>query len=213
QDFLETTDLESIDIRCAEKIRSLPRGLDKLSHLQEIQLYWCPNLVSFEESGLLTPNLRVFAIKNCENFGVLPKCINNFTSLQELKVSYCSVDISFPEEGFPTNLTSLAISNAPKIYTSLVQWGFNKLTSLQELEISGEGCSSVTSFPEEGIGMTLPPSLTFISIKNFENLVFIQRCPSLEEGCSRGKGREWSKIAHIPYVEINMKTVIPWELN
>ncbi|MBA0876042.1 hypothetical protein Goshw_024759, partial [Gossypium schwendimanii] len=226
QDFLETTDLESIDIRCAEKIRSLPRGLDKLSHLQEIQLYWCPNL-------------------NCENFGVLPKCINNFTSLQELKVSYCSVDISFPEEGFPTNLTSLAISNAPKIYTSLVQWGFNKLTSLQELEISGEGCSSVTSFPEEGIGMTLPPSLTFISIKNFENLVFmcskgfqnltslqelriygcpkltslpekdmllslerlsIQRCPSLEEGCSRGKGREWSKIAHIPYVEINMKT-------
>ncbi|TXG74782.1 hypothetical protein ES288_1Z011400v1 [Gossypium darwinii] len=245
QDFFETTDLESIGIRGAEKIKSLPRGLDKLSHLQEIKLSWCPNLVSFEESGLPTTNLRVFAIENCENFGVLPKCINNFTSLRELKVSYCSADISFPEEGFPANLTSLAISNAPKIYTSLVQWGFNRLTSLQRLNISGEGCSNVVSFPEEGIGMTLPPSLTFISIEKFENLEFmcskgfqyltslqklriyecpkltslpekdmllslehlcIQRCPLVEEGCRRGKGREWFKIAHIPYVRIDMKS-------
>ncbi|MFQ6659620.1 hypothetical protein Gotur_028453, partial [Gossypium turneri] len=150
QDFLETIDLESIRIRGAEKIKSLPRGLDKLSHLQKIQLSECPNL-SFEESGLPTTNLRFFAIENCENFGVIPKCINNFTSLRELKVSYCSADISFPEEGFPANLTSLAISNAPKIYTSLVQWGFNRLTSLQRLNISGEGCSNVVSFPEEGI--------------------------------------------------------------
>ncbi|PPD90554.1 hypothetical protein GOBAR_DD12482 [Gossypium barbadense] len=245
QDFFETIDLESIGIRGAEKIKSLPRGLDKLSHLQEIKLSRCPNLVSFEESGLPTTNLRVFAIENCENFGVLPKCINNFTSLRELKVSYCSADISFPEEGFPANLTSLAISNAPKIYTSLVQWGFNRLTSLQRLNISGEGCSNVVSFPEEGIGMTLPPSLTFISIENFENLEFmcskgfqyltslqklriyqcpkltslpekdmllsleylcIQRCPLVQEGCSRGKGREWFKIAHIPYVRIDMQS-------
>ncbi|MBA0876041.1 hypothetical protein Goshw_024759, partial [Gossypium schwendimanii] len=243
--------LQHLQIMDCLKLSSLFLNAKLPVMLKYLDIRTCPVLeciaqdfletTDLEKSGLLTPNLRVFAIKNCENFGVLPKCINNFTSLQELKVSYCSVDISFPEEGFPTNLTSLAISNAPKIYTSLVQWGFNKLTSLQELEISGEGCSSVTSFPEEGIGMTLPPSLTFISIKNFENLVFmcskgfqnltslqelriygcpkltslpekdmllslerlsIQRCPSLEEGCSRGKGREWSKIAHIPYVEI-----------
>ncbi|MFQ6653383.1 hypothetical protein Gotur_024810 [Gossypium turneri] len=176
QDFLESTDLEIIRINGAGKIKSLSRGLDKLSHLQEIQLCWCPNLVSFEESGLPTTNLRVFAIEDCENFGVLPKWINNFTSLRELKVSYCSADF-FPEEGFPANLTSLAISNAPKIYTSLVQWGFNRLTSLQKLKINGEGCSNVVSFPEEGIGMTLPPSLTSISIENFENLEFM---------CSKG---------------------------
>ncbi|XP_017630174.2 putative disease resistance protein At3g14460 [Gossypium arboreum] len=177
QDFLETTDLESILIRGAHKIKSLPRGLDKLSHPQEIQLFECPNLVPFEESGLPTTNLRVFVIENCENFRALPKCINNFTSLRELKVWECSADISFPEEGFPTNLTSLEISNAPKIYTSLVEWGFNRLTSLQKLRISGEGCSSVMSFPEERIGMTLPPSLRAISIENFENLEFM---------CSKG---------------------------
>ncbi|MFQ6656384.1 hypothetical protein Gotur_026506, partial [Gossypium turneri] len=151
QDFLETIDLESIGIRGAEKIKSLPRGLDKLSHLQDIKLSRCPNLVSFEESGLPTTNLRVLSIEDCENFRSLPKCINNFTSLRELSVWECSADISFPEEGFPTNLTSLAISNTPKIYTSLVQWGFNRLTSLQKLNISGEGCSRVVSFPEEAI--------------------------------------------------------------
>ncbi|TYH47167.1 hypothetical protein ES332_D11G392400v1 [Gossypium tomentosum] len=243
QDFLETIDPESIDICGAEKIKSLPR-----SHLQEIQLSRCPNLVSFEGSELPTTNLRVLSINYCENFRALPKCINNFTCLRELSVWECSADISFPEEGFPTNLTSLEISNAPRIYTSLVEWGFNRLTSLQELNISGEGCSRVVSFPEEAIGMMLPPSLTDISIRRFENLEFmcskglqyltslqqlgiydcpklaslpekdvllslerldIQRCPLLEEGSSRGKGREWSKISHIPYVEIDFKLVIP----
>ncbi|TXG74773.1 hypothetical protein ES288_1Z012300v1 [Gossypium darwinii] len=248
QDFLETTDLESIVIHGAEKIKSLPRGLDKLSHLQEIKLSRCPNLISFEESGLPTTNLRVLSIGGCENFRALSKCINNFTSLRELKVSYCSADISFPEEGFPTNLTSLEISKAPKIYTSIVEWGFYRLTSLQKLDISGEGCSRVVSFPEEAIGMMLPPSLTSIFIGSFENLelmcskglqhltslqqlsiydcpklaslpekdmllslehLSIQHCPLLEEGCSRSKGREWSKISHIPYVQIDKNTVIP----
>ncbi|TYJ12455.1 hypothetical protein E1A91_A11G351700v1, partial [Gossypium mustelinum] len=242
QDFLETTDLESIIIRGAQKLKSLPRGLDKLSHLQKIQLSRCPNLVAFEESGLPTTNLRVLRICNCENFGALPKCINNFTSLRKLTVWKCSADISFPEEGFPTNLKSLEISNAPRIYTSLVEWGYNRLTSLQQLHIIGEGCSSVVSFPEEAIGMMLPPSLTDISIRRFKNLEFmcskglqhltslqqlriydcpklaslpekdillsleklhISNCPLLEEGCSRGKGRDWSKISHIPYVSIN----------
>ncbi|KAG4177531.1 hypothetical protein ERO13_A11G312842v2 [Gossypium hirsutum] len=252
QDFLETTDLESIIIRGAQKLKSLPRGLDKLSHLQKIQLSRCPNLVAFEESGLPTTNLRVLRICNCENFGALPKCINNFTSLRKLTVWKCSADISFPEEGFPTNLKSLEISNAPRIYTSLVEWGYNRLTSLQQLHIIGEGCSSVVSFPEEAVGMMLPPSLTDISIRRFKNLEFmcskglqhltslqqlrtydcpklaslpekdillsleklhISNCPLLEEGCSRGKGRDWSKISHIPYVRINFKTVIPWGLD
>ncbi|MBA0753900.1 hypothetical protein Gogos_020139, partial [Gossypium gossypioides] len=177
QDFHETLDLKSIKIFCAENIKLLPRGLDKLSHLEEIEIHGCPSLVSFEESALPTTNLRVFSIHHCENFSALPKCINNFTSLRELKVVYCSDDISFQEEGFPTSLTSLEISNAPRIYTSLVEWGFNRLTFLQELKISGEGCSNVVSFPEERIGRMLPPPLTYISIHQFENLEYM---------CSKG---------------------------
>ncbi|MBA0716692.1 hypothetical protein Golax_015500, partial [Gossypium laxum] len=95
----------------------------------------------------------------------------------------------------------------------LLNGGFNRLTSLQELSISGEGWPHVVSFPEEGIGMTLPPSLTSTFIQKFENLECIYICPLLEEGCSRGKGRDWSKVAHIPYVQIVVQTVIPMGLD
>ncbi|KAK8985340.1 hypothetical protein V6N11_068603 [Hibiscus sabdariffa] len=182
---LECNSLEYISIWDAGNIKSLPQGLDKLSHLQEIHLWSCSNLVvRLEEIGLPTAKLRDFRISWCENIGALPKCINNFTSLRRLVVGSCSADISFPEEGFPTNLTQLEISDAPKISSSLFDWGFHRLTSLQLLVISGEGCSNVVSFPEER--MTLPRSLTYIYITKFDNLEFIrsegfQHLTSLEE--------------------------------
>ncbi|TYJ39339.1 hypothetical protein E1A91_A04G062900v1 [Gossypium mustelinum] len=226
QEFDETACLESILIGHSG-IKSLPRGLDKLIHIQEIRLTECSNLVSIEERGLLTvtTNLRAFSVDGCGNFGALPKYM-----------------------GFPANLTSLNISNAPKIYRSLVERGLHRLTSLQELTIGGGGCSNVVSFPEEGIGMMLPPSLTSIRLSDFENLEFmvsegfqdlaflqelkICKCPKLtslpekelllslgylyilffpllKEECSSDKGREWSKISHITLVQIDYKSVIP----
>ncbi|KAB2086750.1 hypothetical protein ES319_A04G055600v1 [Gossypium barbadense] len=169
QEFDETACLESMLIECSG-IKSLPRGLDKLIHLQEIRLRECSNLVSIEE---LTTNLRAFSVDGCGNFGALPKCMVSISSLRKLCVCNCSADISFPSEGFPANLTSLNISNAPKIYRSLVERGLHRLTSLQELTIGGGGCSNVVSFPEEGIGMMLPPSLTSIRLSDFENLEFM----------------------------------------
>ncbi|KAG8492193.1 hypothetical protein CXB51_009606 [Gossypium anomalum] len=247
EEFEETACLESIQIE-SSGIKSLPRRLDKLFHIQEIQLRKCSNLVSFEESELLSTNLRAFSVNGCGNVGALPKCMVSITSLRHLCVFDCSTDISFPSKGFPANLTSLEISNAPKIYKSLVEWGLNRLTSLQHLVNGGGGCSNVVSFPEEGIGMMLPPSLTFIRLSYFENLEFmfsggfqdlaslqeliidncpkltslpekdmllclgvlhIFNCPLLKEECSSDKGREWSKISHIPCVQIGGKVVIP----
>ncbi|KAH1063214.1 hypothetical protein J1N35_028201 [Gossypium stocksii] len=249
QEFEETACLEYIRIQ-ESGIKSLPRGLDKLIHLQKIELNTCSNFVSFEESGLPTTSLRDFTVQSCGNFGALPKCMASITSLRRLSVMYCSADISFPSEGFPANLTSLAIIDASKIYRSLVEWGLNRLTSLQKLTIGGIGCSNLVSFPEEGIGMMLPPSLTNILLLEFENLefifsegfqdlasleslviancpkltslperdmlrslgfLFIYECPLLKKKCSSDKGREWSKISHIPLVEIDDKRVIPRE--
>ncbi|KAB2086266.1 hypothetical protein ES319_A04G018100v1 [Gossypium barbadense] len=227
QEFEETACLESIQIFSSE-IKSLPRGLDKLIHLQEIMLY----------------SFRTFVVDGCGNFGALPKCMASITSLRRLSVLNCSADISFPSKGFPANLTSLEITNAPKNYRSLVEWGLNSLSSLQELIIGGEGCSNVVSFPEKGTRMMLPPSLTRIFLSGFENLEFmfsegfqdlaslkelmigdcpkltslpekymlrslghlhIFSCPLLKKECSSNNGREWSKISHIPLVQIDLE--------
>ncbi|XVF18941.1 hypothetical protein REPUB_Repub11eG0067100 [Reevesia pubescens] len=247
--------LESISISCCENVKTLPRGLGKLNHLQKITIEDCPNLVSLAESGLSTANLTELSISNCEKLEALPNWIHNLTSLQRLVLVSCSAEISFPEEGLPTNLKSLYISPSPKFWRSLLlEWGLHRLTSLKEAYIFGDGCSDVVSFPqeEEELGMMLPPSLTFIRIANFENLkclsskgfqdltslqrlwlencpkltslpekdmllslfqLVIDECPLLKEGCKRDKGREWSKIAHIPFVSIHHERIIPKEFN
>ncbi|KAK8622438.1 hypothetical protein V6N13_117354 [Hibiscus sabdariffa] len=197
QDFHETTDLEIIVIADAQNIKSLPLGLDKLSHLQGIRLQHCSNLmVCFDEIEFSTANLRDFFISGCENFRSLPMCINNFSSLDRLRLWNCWTDISFPEEGFPTNLTSLSISGAPKIYGSLVEWGFYRLTSLQDLSL---GCLNVVSFPEERTGMSLPDSLTSISICNFNNLEFM---------CSKGF-QHLTSLRHLTFRDCPKLTSLP----
>ncbi|XP_022717256.1 putative disease resistance RPP13-like protein 1 [Durio zibethinus] len=106
QEFHQTTCLESILILGCISIKSLPRGLDKLSHLHQIHISCCPNLVSLEESGSAAANIRIFSVERCENFGALPSCMKNLTSLQEIRIGSCSADISFPAEGsLPTSHT------------------------------------------------------------------------------------------------------------
>ncbi|MFQ6669381.1 hypothetical protein Gotur_034649 [Gossypium turneri] len=66
--------------------------------------------------------------------------------------------------------------------------GFQDLASLQRLKI--RDCPKLTSLPEKDVLLSLG------------NLT-IYRCPLLQEECSSDKGREWSKISHIPFVAIN----------
>ncbi|XVF78544.1 hypothetical protein PTKIN_Ptkin14bG0142700 [Pterospermum kingtungense] len=171
QEFPQTSTLQSIILWLCGKIKCLPRGLDKLTHLQTIQIYKCSNLVTFKESGPQPPS-----------------------TLGELFLSSCSADVNFAVEDLPTNLTKLRISNAPKIYRSLVEGGIvDRLTSLQKLYIGGEGCSDVC-FPKED--MMLPASLTDITIAYFENMEYMlsnafQNLTSFESlsicGCSKLK--------------------------
>ncbi|KAK9200554.1 hypothetical protein WN944_015752 [Citrus x changshan-huyou] len=199
--------LESLEIRDCPKLESLPDGLHNLNCLQEITLNSCPSLVSFPERGL-------------------PNTISNL--------------VSFPEEGFPTNLTSLTIGYF-KMYKTLVQWGLHRLTSLKRLCIIG--CDDEAEcFPDEEIGMTLPTSLTHLTLSEFKKLIslsstgiqslnslqslliagcpnltsfpevglpssllelHIYSCPKLKKACKRDQGKDWPKIAHIPFVEID----------
>ncbi|TYJ38806.1 hypothetical protein E1A91_A04G018900v1 [Gossypium mustelinum] len=203
QEFKETACLEVILIS-RSGIKSL-QGLDKLIHLQEIWLLSCSNLVSFEESGLLTTSFRVFAVANCENFGALPKCMASITSLRLLMVlnllviggEGCSNVVSFPEEGIgmmlPRSLTRITLLKFENLEFMFFE-GFQDLASLQELEIFN--CPMLTSLPEKDMLLSL-------------GSLHICSCPLLKEKCSSDKGREWSKISHIPLVLIDGKKVIP----
>ena len=67
--------------------------------------------------------------------------------------------------------------------------GLQTLISLKELEI--KNCPKLRSFvPKEG----LPPTLARVVIKG---------CPILKKRCLKDKGKDWSKLAHIPHVEID----------
>ncbi|MFQ6655290.1 hypothetical protein Gotur_025912 [Gossypium turneri] len=66
--------------------------------------------------------------------------------------------------------------------------GFQDLPSLERLEISE--CPKLTSLPKKDVLL----SLGYLSIYS---------CPLLKEECSSDKGREWSKISHIPLVVID----------
>lgn len=251
--------LKIVSIWDCGMLESAAKSFHQNSSLEIILIMKCENLKSLPDEGLLPCNLRQLVICNCEKMRALSNSIHSITSLRELKIVKCPGVESFPGEGFPTNLTSLEIRDCD-ITEALLDWGLQKLTSLQYLQFGG-GCPHLLSFPE----MTLSASLTSLHIRNLPNLkhlsskgfrclsslktlgigwreklmtfpddglppslldlrivccemftsfprdglppllqqLLIANCPLLKEHCKKGQGREWSKIAHIPCVEID----------
>jgi hypothetical protein len=116
--------------------------------------------------------------------------LHRLTSLKRLYIrGGCPNVESFPEKMLPASLTTLYISCFPNLkYMSSLQ----SLTSLEALYIYQ--CENLTSFPEDG----LPPSLLRLRVST---------CPLLKEHCKKDRGREWSKISHIPHVEIDSRFI------
>ncbi|XVF24481.1 hypothetical protein REPUB_Repub13aG0131800 [Reevesia pubescens] len=166
-DIGDNNGLESIFLRYCRSVKYLPEGMDKLGHLQMIDIQKCGNLVCFPETGLpATTNLKSVWLIGCEKLQALP----NVFSLRDLYIADCPRVKSIVEGGFPTNLTTLAIDE-PKISKAAMGWGLHRLTFLTQLEIDGS-CIDAESFPQEEIGtdMKLPPSLILLFIYNFKNL-------------------------------------------
>ncbi|TXG55857.1 hypothetical protein EZV62_017170 [Acer yangbiense] len=140
--------------------------------LGKMELSSCSNLATLTSTGNLPKAVRYhsiqrFSINDCEKLETLP-CNNNLISLKKLEIWKCPAMVSIPEGGFPTSLTSLVLVDTD-ICKSLFEWGLNRLTSLEVLEING-GCPDVMSFPQEEIGMILPVSLKSLHISHFPNL-------------------------------------------
>ncbi|KAG7942203.1 hypothetical protein I3843_16G088700 [Carya illinoinensis] len=159
-----TSLLEELEVRYCPSLESLTSSGELPATLRVLRIYYCPKLESVAKSFHHNSFLTDITISNCENLQLL-NGIYNLTSLQRLEIRYwyCPSILSFPKEGFPTNLTTLEINDI-KITQALFDWGLDKFTYLNRLEIGG--CQNLLSFPE----MTLPASLTSLRISKFSNL-------------------------------------------
>ncbi|XP_062173783.1 putative disease resistance RPP13-like protein 1 [Alnus glutinosa] len=128
--------LEVVNIYNCGMLESVAKSFHQNSSLEIIYIRSCQNLKSLPDEGLLPRNLREMWIFGCEKMRALPNCIHSITSLQKLWIEECPGVDSFPGEGFPTNLTSLGISDCD-IIEALLEWGLQKLTSLQHLQFQG----------------------------------------------------------------------------
>ncbi|XP_034704062.1 putative disease resistance protein At3g14460 [Vitis riparia] len=193
QGGLPASNLRGLAISNCKKLKSLPQRMHTLlTSLEYLTIADCPEIVSFPEGGLPT-NLSSLHIWDCYKLMESRKewGLQTLPSLRGLGIDGCTEEglESFSEEWLllPSTLFSLVIWRFPDL-KSLDNLGLENLTSLERLYIGN--CVKLKSFPKQG----LPASLSVLDIRN---------CPVLKKRCQRDKGKEWRKIAHIPYIKMD----------
>ena len=185
--------ISTVVIANCEKLEALPNDMHRLNFLEHLRIGQCPSILSFPEEGFPT-NLASLVIGGDVKMykGLIQWGLHRLTALRRLEIDGCHDDEveCFPNEEMgvmlPSSLTHLTIAGFKKLKK------LSLMTSLEYLWI--KNCPNLASFPELG----LPSSLTQL---------YIDHCPLLKKECKMDKGKEWSKIAHIPCVEIDDKFI------
>ncbi|KAM3733811.1 hypothetical protein ACB098_11G166200 [Castanea mollissima] len=193
------TSLRKLSIQSCEKLEAWPNCMPNLNSLL---IFNCPSVIYFPEKGYPTSLTSLtFGGENiCKQ--VTMWGLHRLTSLTSLCIYDGIPDWqSFPDEQdgkltmtLPSSLTQLSIWRIPNI-AILSSLGFQNLYALEQLYIGY--CPKLATLPEKG----LPPLLLRL---------YIYECPLLKQHCKKG-GREWSKIANVPCVEIEQRSVYELE--
>eukprot|EP00261_Vitis_vinifera_P032108 XP_019073351.1 PREDICTED: putative disease resistance RPP13-like protein 1 [Vitis vinifera] len=192
QGGLPASNLRDLCIDNCKKLKSLPQRMHTLlTSLEDLDIYDCSEIVSFPEGGLPT-NLSSLDIGSCYKLMESRKewGLQTLPSLRGLVIDGGTGGLeSFSEEWLllPSTLFSFSIFDFPDL-KYLDNLGLQNLTSLEILEM--RNCVKLKSFPKQG----LPSSLTALQIYG---------CPVLKKRCQRDKGKEWRKIAHIHWIDMD----------
>ncbi|KAL4389867.1 hypothetical protein AHAS_Ahas03G0088000 [Arachis hypogaea] len=185
---LPTPSLKTMTISNCRSLKSLPNRFLTLTSLQSLLIDKCPELESFPDGGLPS-TLSLISIAFCDKLTPQKEWkLNTLCSLTCFEIEGGCIGMkSFPEKDLlPRNLKSLRISKLSSLRV-LNGTGLQHLTALETLEINC--CHGLISLPEG-----LPSSLTCLCIK--ESSILIHKL-------SYKAGEEWSKVAHIPNIQID----------
>ncbi|QHO22399.1 putative disease resistance RPP13-like protein 1 [Arachis hypogaea] len=185
--------LQHLSITNCNKLDALPRGIP---NLQSLDIQGCPKICWLPERGFL-PNLEELSVGGCrQQLGVV-SWLGNLDNLTHLTIYGDGRESrikSYPEVGSLPRLPSL---------TTLKIWGFDnletlkcnqlpRLTSLQQLHIGF--CMKLNNME----GEKLPPSLLILKI---------DYCDLLAKHCKNKHQQIWSKISHIPTIQVDGKQI------
>ncbi|XP_059651919.1 putative disease resistance RPP13-like protein 1 [Cornus florida] len=152
-----------------DSLKSL--SLSFFPKLCSLNIWRCKNFEALSLPDELQ-NLTKIEIYNCEKLKLLPQRMHtHLPSLQSLEIWNCPEVESFPDGGLPANICKLEIVNCKKLMKCRMEWGLQRLPSLEELTIAGECEEHVSGpFPEEWLLPTTLTSLHFCHLPNLKSL-------------------------------------------
>ncbi|KAK6159804.1 hypothetical protein DH2020_003185 [Rehmannia glutinosa] len=156
--------------------------LKSFANLETLVINLIDEVCVLPDEGLRAlKSLARLTIEKSKTLTCLPQgWLQHLSTLETLYIFGCTEFVELPEE--IKHLKSLATLD------SLPDW-LGNIASLKDLYI--RNCPKLASLPT--------------SIQGMQNLKYliVEDCPELERRCQRGKGEDWHKIAHIPYLRID----------
>ncbi|KAK9290575.1 hypothetical protein L1049_008745 [Liquidambar formosana] len=206
-----------ISLRClnlTSQLVCLPeKGLQGLTSLRFIGLHRCNGLTSLSEGIQHLTSLRRLFIYNCPSLTSLPSGMKHLIALESLQIVNCQ-ELNLLEgedlEGL-RSLQSLLIEGLPKL-VALPRGLQQSAATLRYLDI--ENCSSLTTLTESLQNLTSLLKLFIWGCPNLLSLpegmqrltalreLRIRRCPYLSRRYNKETGEDWSKISHVPQIDI-----------